>query len=132
MTDRTGLEKEGADRFKAEWNRLLVDLPTLGRVRLVIRNQSAVSEMLGALDGCRLSKGWFTVENEHFHLHLKADDVIEGYFVEKIKEGKEGVSRSIQLVSREGQIVLKLFLLEKEPGSSQGRLYEKLKEAYAS
>jgi putative heme degradation protein len=131
MNDRRVLEKEGGIRFSAEWDRLLADLPPLGKVRLVVRNESAVSEMLGTLEGCRIGKGWFTVENDHFHLHLKSEDVVEGYFLEKKKEGGEGISRSIQLVNREGRIVLKLFLLEKEAASQQARQYEKLKEAYA-
>ncbi len=130
MDNRSTLEKEGAVQFKADWSRLPADLPPLGRLRLVVRNESAVSELLGTLEGGRIGKSWFTVENEHFHLHLKSEDISEGYFVEKKKEGG-GISRSIQLVDRRGEIVLKLFLLDKEGSSPQVREFQKLKEAYA-
>jgi putative heme degradation protein len=119
-------EEKRSAPFRVNWDRMLADLPALGKVRAVVRNESAVSEMLGTLEGCRLSKGWFTVENDHFHLHLKAENVAEGYFVEK----GVGESLSVQLADRQGTIILKFFLLEKGADRPQRRRYEALKETY--
>ncbi|HEY5599686.1 MAG TPA: ChuX/HutX family heme-like substrate-binding protein [Candidatus Manganitrophaceae bacterium] len=115
--------------FQIDWNRLSSDLPKLGKVRAVIRNESAVSEMLGSLDGLRIGKGWLTVENDHFHIHLKIEDVAEGSFVEKRGEDRR-VSYSIQFIDRGGAAVFKLFLLEKEINAPPRRMYEALKRNY--
>jgi|GEM_PF-4935000 len=104
---------------------LAQELSTWGKLRLVIRNRAALSEMLGTLQGVRLSKGWLSVENDHFHLHLKAEEIRQIYLVRKAAPPAR-VSYSVQFLDGTGAVVLKAFLLETADGSGQVERFDGL------
>jgi putative heme iron utilization protein len=112
---------DGVDHFG-----LLEEMAGWGKLRLVVRNSAAVSEMLGTLEGVRFAKGWLTVENDYFHLHVKADELRLTYLFHR--RGGEGVrpSYSVQFLDNSGGAVLKVFLLETSVGSPQLSRFEKL------
>jgi putative heme iron utilization protein len=105
---------------------LLKEMAGWGKLRLVVRNPAAVSEMLGTLEGVRLGKGWLTVENDHFHLHVKADELRQVYLFHR--KGEEAVkpSYSVQFLDGSGGAVLKAFLLDASEGSPQLSRFEEL------
>jgi len=106
--------------------KLAEEMACWGRIRLVVRNQSAVSEMLGSLEGVRLSKGWLTVENDHFHLHVQAEEIREVYLLFKIGHQTQRPSYSVQFLNRSGEAVLKAFLLETSEDSQQVVRFKRL------
>jgi len=121
------VEGELSTRLKEfELFELAEEMASWGRVRLVVRNGVAVSEMLGSLEGVRLSQGWLTVENDHFHLHLKADEIKEVYLLSKKGHRRERASYSVQFLDRSGAAALKVFLLETAEGSPQVAGFKKL------
>jgi putative heme iron utilization protein len=114
---------DGVDLLK-----LAEEMAGWGRLRFVVRNATAVSEMLGTLEGVRLGKGWLTVENDHFHLHVKSDDIRQVYLFHRRGDKAIKASYSVQFLNRSGEAVLKAFLLETSEGSSQVSRLEGLME----
>lgn len=105
---------------------LVEEMADWGRVRMVVRNGLAVSELIGTMEGARFGKGWLTLENDHFHLHFKAEQVMRIYLLRRMVPPPGRSSFSVHWLDGNGEAGLKCFLLDPDENSDGRKRFDRL------
>lgn len=116
---------DGVTRLRPEFRALMAEIPTLGRVMALSRNDDAVHERKGTYLEPSLT-------GQHVGLFVGADIDLRIFWgpwnsaFAVIEEGKEGPRRSLQFFAKDGEAVHKIYLL----AESNVTAYEGLIEQY--
>ncbi|MCA9772118.1 MAG: hypothetical protein KC466_06895 [Myxococcales bacterium] len=96
--------------------RLVEDLKSWGRVRVVIRNRAAVAELLTTLGGTTRRGPWWNLHADDFEMHVNLEAVAAVYFIEK--PGHKGrATYSVQAFDDAGASIFKVFLTRAADGN---------------
>lgn len=118
---------DGVTRLRPEFRDLMAEIPTLGRVMALSRNDDAVHERKGEyLDP--------SLTGQHVGLFVGADIDLRIFWgpwnsaFSVMEDGKDGPRRSIQFFAKDGEAVHKVYLLPE----SNVTAFEELVEKYRS
>lgn len=121
---RTG---DGVTRLRPEFRALMAEIPTLGRVMALSRNDDAVHERKGEYLNPSLTE-------QHVGLFVGADIDLRIFWgpwnsaFAVSEEGKDGPRRSLQFFAKDGEAVHKIYLI----AESNVAAYEALTAKYKS
>ncbi len=115
---------ETAIRLDADWRVLVKDLPSLGRIMALTRNESAVHEKVGEYGKVSVMKSMGLVLNEDIDLRIFLWRWHHGFAV--TEEVRSGTRRSLQFFDSDGVAVHKIYLRD----DSNWQAYEALVERY--
>jgi len=101
---------DGVRRLDGPWGDLIQDLPGLGTVMALTRNESAVHEKVGRFDKISIFQNMVLVLNEDIDLRIFLNHWHSGFAV--TDETRSGVRRSLQFYDVDGTAVHKVYLRE--------------------
>jgi putative hemin transport protein len=101
---RTG---QGTRRLKSDWRAIFADLPALGRVMALTRNEEAVHERRGAYNPASFQGHVGLVLGPDIDLRIFLDGWHFGFAVEE--QGRKGLQKSLQFFDATGEAVHKIF-----------------------
>ncbi|MDO9161979.1 MAG: precorrin-3B C(17)-methyltransferase [Methylococcaceae bacterium] len=90
-----------------QFDDLLSALSNWGSLRVVVRSEGgAVAELLINGADLQLNKGWLSIVNEHFHLHIDWRNARQAWFV-----SRGDAAHGLQIVNAHGDNLLNLWLV---------------------
>lgn len=101
---------DGVRRLDGPWGDLIQDLPSLGTVMALTRNESAVHEKVGQFDKISIFQNMGLVLNEDIDLRIFLNHWHAGFAVSDDTRGT--VRRSLQFYDVDGTAVHKVYLRE--------------------
>lgn len=101
---------DGVRRLAGPWPDLLRDLPSLGKVMTITRNESAVHEKTGSFGNISVFQNMGLVLNEQIDLRIFFNHWYTGFAVDEVT--RSGQRRSLQFYDADGTAVHKVYLLE--------------------
>ena len=101
---------DGVQRLDGPWGDLIQDLPSLGTVMALTRNESAVHEKVGCFDKISIFQNMGLVLDEDINLRIFLNHWHSGFAVSE--ETRSGVRRSLQFYDVDGTAVHKVYLRE--------------------
>jgi len=113
-------------RLADDWTGLLAELPKLGKVMTLTRNEFAVHEKVGAFEDVTASGKFGLVLGPDIDLRIFLDRWHFGFAVDKPVEGKS--QRSLQFFDSDGTAVHKIFLRH----DSDTEAYDAIVERFAT
>ncbi|AKT39424.1 hemin-degrading factor [Chondromyces crocatus] len=117
---------DGVTRLEGDMTVLLLRLPSLGDVKTITRNETAVIERRGRFERVEISGRMGQVVGEEIDLRLFLDHWAACFAVRD--ESPRGVRRSLQFFDRQGDSIHKVYLEEDDRLPA----YEALIKAYQS
>lgn len=117
---------ETATRLNGEVRDLILELPKLGPVMALTRNESAVHEKTGCFGNIDLSGHAGLVLNEDIDLRLFLNQWRIGFAV--TEQVRSGTRRSFQFFDAHGTAVHKIYLVE----DSDTATYDRLRDTFAA
>ena len=111
---------DGVVRLDTDWGALVKQLPRLGTVMALTRNESAVHEKVGAYGKVSVMQSMGLVLNEDIDLRLFLGHWHHGFAV--TEEVRSGTRRSLQFFDLDGTAVHKVYLRD----DSNWQAYEEL------
>jgi len=115
----TNVDAHGV-RLREDWPDLIRELPKLGRVMVLTRNDWAVHEKDGAFEDVKASAKFGLVLGPDIDLRILLDHWHIGFAVDKPM--KDGSRRSLQFFDRDGAAVHKVFLRDGSDAAAYGEL----------
>lgn len=115
---------DGVTRLRPEFRALMAEIPNLGRVMALTRNDDAVHERKGEYLNPSLT-------GQHVGLFVGADIDLRIFWgpwnsaFAVIEEGKDGPRRSVQFFAKDGEAVHKVYLLAESNVTAFEELIEK-------
>lgn len=92
------------------WERLLLELETLGQVRVLVSNGATTLEVDGQFGGFSTTGEFFNVQTETLDMHIRWQQLAAAFAVEKPGHMDGAATRSIQFFDQAGAAALKVFL----------------------
>jgi len=117
---------EGATRLNGDWAGLLAELPALGPVMALTRNEACVHERQGRYEKVEINGGMALVLGPDIDLRLFLRRWKHGYAC--VQDLHSGVRRSLQFFDAQGVAIQKIYLLE----SSDVQGYNALLRRYSA
>ena len=114
----------GVIRLDGPWTELVRELPSLGTVMALTRNESVVHEKVGRYANISMFENTGLVLNEDIDLRIFFDHWNAGFAV--AEETRSGSRRSLQFFGSDGTAVHKVYVREE----SDAKAYEGLVRAY--
>ena len=114
---------DGVQRMDGPWGHLIQDLPGLGTVMALTRNESAVHEKVGCFDKISIFQNMGLVLNEDIDLRIFLNHWHSGFAVSE--ETRNGVRRSLQFYDVDGTAVHKVYLREESNDEAFDALVDK-------
>lgn len=114
---------DGVQRLDGPWGDLIQDLPSLGTVMALTRNESAVHEKVGCFDKVSIFQTMGLVLNENINLRIFLNHWHLGFAVSE--ETRSGDRRSLQIYDADGTAVHKIYLREESDHEAFAALAEK-------
>ena len=94
---------------------LMEALPSLGTMRVFVRNKAAVIESVGVFGGFSETGPFFNVQTDTLDMHIFHDEIGAIYAVEKRGHDSDHATHSFQFFDRCGDAAFKAFLWENFP-----------------
>jgi len=113
-----------ATRIDAQWGELLKELPELGEVLVITRNDNAVHEKKGKFDNISIDPEHGLVLNREIDLRIFFGHWHYGFAV--IEDTRRGLRHSLQFFDQTGMSVHKVYLTE----NSNKAAYDKIVTQY--
>lgn len=101
---------DGVRRLAGPWTDLVQELPSLGTVMTITRNESIVHEKTGKFGNISVFQNMGLVLNEQIDLRIFFNHWYTGFAVEE--ETRSGHRRSLQFYDADGTAVHKVYLVE--------------------
>jgi putative hemin transport protein len=117
---------DSVERLTPDWQRLLKDLPKLGRVMVMTRNQHCIHEKVGAFGHVTAMPGHAIVANRDIDLRIFLNRWHYAFAI--AEETRSGLRHSLQFFDLDGRAVHKIFLT----GASDADAFKGLLEKYAA
>jgi putative hemin transport protein len=117
---------DGVIRLDADWGALIKELPNLGKVMALTRNESAVHEKVGVYGKISVMQSMGLVLNEDIDLRLFMGHWHHGFAV--TEEVRSGTRRSLQFFDVDGTAIHKIYLRD----DSNWQAYEEMVAKYRS
>lgn len=111
---------DGATRLQGPWPELIRELPSLGRVMVLTRNDSCVHEKKGCFDHVDLGPVMGVVLNEAIDLRVFLKHWRYGFAVREMARGRQ--LRSLQFFDGDGRAVHKVYLTDDSDHEAWSRL----------
>ena len=115
---------DGVTRLDADWGALIKELPGLGKVMALTRNESAVHEKVGVYGKISVMQSMGLVLNEDIDLRLFMGHWHHGFAV--TEDVRSGTRRSLQFFDVDGTAIHKIYLRD----DSNWQAYEELAAKY--
>jgi putative hemin transport protein len=115
---------DGVQRLDGPWGDLIKELPNLGSVMALTRNESAVHEKIGCFNKISIFQNMGLVLNEEIDLRIFLNHWHSGFAVSE--ETRSGVRHSLQFYDQDGTAVHKVYLREE----SNAEAYEAIIDKY--
>src|SRR3954451_6177482 len=101
---------------------LMETLPSLGTMRVFVRNRAAVIESVGTFGGFSETGPFFNVQTKTLDMHIFHAEIGAVFSVEKIGHDSSFATHSFQLFDRSGHAAFKAFLWEGFPAVPAARI----------
>lgn len=99
---------DGVQRLRGPWSELVRELPSLGTVMALTRNESVVHEKVGRFGNISVFQNMGMVQNEDVDLRIFFSHWHHGFSV--TEEARSGTRRSLQFFDADGTAVHKVYL----------------------
>lgn len=107
---------DGVRRLSGPWSELVRELPALGTVMALTRNESVVHEKVGRFGNISIFQNMGLVFNEQIDLRLFFSHWYSGF--EVYEETRSGPRRSLQFYDADGSAVHKVYLRDDSDGDA--------------